>query len=88
MAVAVCIFDEGATRQSNGCRQTTTTETQILEDSRGSGLDLEHRLSGVPRVCELGVFSCVVGCIRRESVCYGGWIYLSSCTVSFSVKDQ
>ena len=45
------------------------TKTQLLEHSRGSELDHEHRLlSGTPRVCELGVFSCVVGCIRRESV--------------------
>ena len=51
----------------------TMTKRQLLEHSRGSGLDHEHRLlSGVPLVCELGAFSCVVGCIRRESVCCGG----------------
>ena len=67
-------FDEVATQYSNGCRQTTMTKTQLVEHSRGSGLDHKHRLlSGVPRVCELGVFSCVVGCIRRELVvCCGG----------------
>ena len=53
--------------------ETTMTKTQLLEHSRGSGLDDEHRLlSGVPRVCELGVFSCVDGCISRESMCCGG----------------
>ena len=50
------------------------TKTQLLlEYSRGIELDHEHRLlSGVPRVCELGLFSFVVGCIRRESVSCGG----------------
>ena len=66
-------FEACAIQQSHGCRQATMTKTQLLEHSLGCGLDHEHRLlSGVPPVCELGVFSCVIGCIRRESVCCGG----------------
>ena len=82
-------FDGGATQYSNDCRQTTMTKTQLLEHSRGSGLDHEHRLlSGVPGACELGVFGGVVGCICRESLCCGGCNILPSCTASFSVEDQ
>ena len=71
--------DKGATQYSNGCRRIPMTKTQLLEHSRGSGLDHEHRLlSGVHRVCELCVFTCLVGRIRRESACCGGWNLMSS----------
>ena len=73
------IFREGATQYSNGCRQTTMTKNQLLNHSRGSGLDHEHGLlSGMPRVCELGVFSRVVGCILLR---YGACSWLHSQTV-------
>ena len=65
-------FEDDDTQQKNSCRRATVNTTQLPKPARGSGLDREHRLlSGVPPVCELGVFSCVVGCIRRESVCSG-----------------
>ena len=43
------------------------TKTQLLEHSLVSELDHEHcQLSGVSRVCELGVFGCGVGCIAAS----------------------
>ena len=84
------IFYVGDTQKPNGCRRTTMTKTQRPPHSRGSGWYYEQRLpSGVPRVYELCIFSCVVGCNRLESVCCDGCYYsLSSSTARFKVEDR